>query len=272
MTWREIFVLRGTPAQIALAEEALNRCSFDWRLLRPGIDAQRGAGYMIPVEWSDLSRFAQRSARASELVHQHVHENGDTGHPIEFRQRVLGLAWYSLKISLDLSLERDPELAAEVLLAEGAHMIDFAYLTNSHRIAIWNALHPGQHEDLAPGVSVVDGVVLGSGEGWFDVGDYYSWIGEAWMGLFVKAYSDVTVQIDSFRRKPTPEGIAEVRAVIPPYAAPEPAPTFWGTKRGWTYHRGDVADLLHRWRRYFSWDTREAAVAAGRRPCRMCKP
>jgi len=145
------FELAGTPAQNAVAQAALARCTFPFDVL--SVDR-------IPVEWADLSRYAATVAEGKASGgHAHVHENGDTGHPVEARERVLGLAWYSGRVTLDTSLETDPTLAGEVLLSEGAHMLDFFWMTDRRRMVIYNALHP-EAEDLPLDTNVEDGVPI----------------------------------------------------------------------------------------------------------------
>jgi hypothetical protein len=138
------FVLHGTDSQRAIAHAALARCTYPFRDLVAGLQAQKSKT-TIPVEWADLSRYAAVVAEAKASGgHAHVHEYGDTGHPIEARERVLGLFWFSGRISLDLSLEGDPELAAEVMLSEVAHAVDMFSMTPDQRRLIWAAFHPGE--------------------------------------------------------------------------------------------------------------------------------
>jgi len=240
--------LVGTPPQNAVAQAALDRCTLPFYVL--SIDR-------IPVEWADLSRYAATVAEGKASGgHAHIHEDGDTGHPIEARERVLGLAWYSGRVTLDTSLEADPTLAGEVLLSEGAHQIDFWWMTDRHRMVIYNALHPDA-EDLPLDTNVEDGVPIDPNdpdEGWFDVGDYRSWLGEQWMALFVAAYSDLPVTIP-FDRPPTDEAVQQVRAAFTPY--------FRSSTRSGVYH-----------------DSHAGLAVAARytdpppllRPCRTCKP
>ncbi len=148
-------------------------------------------------------------------------------------------------------------------------MVDFHALTNAHRIAIWNALHPGAEQDIPADVPVADGVDLGHGHSWFDVGGYYEWLGEAWMGLFVRAFSPYPVTIN-FSHPPTDEAIAAVRALFLP---PAVVPSVRGKARSAVYHRADA----HPWwfrlpGRTVDWSTAADARAAGRRPCRLCRP
>jgi hypothetical protein len=108
---------QGSPNQKQIVYDALQRCTFDF--------GQIAQDRVVPVEWENLSRYYSSDAKQiTEDNHVHL-ANGDVGHPIEARARVLGLAWYSGKISLDLYCEPRPDLAHEVFLSEGAHMLDF---------------------------------------------------------------------------------------------------------------------------------------------------
>jgi hypothetical protein len=248
-----IFELQGTPVQNAIVEDALRRCSFPFELLAPKLKADTGRN-QIPVEWADLSRYAAQIATAKESGgHAHIHEGDDTGHPIEARERVLGLAWYSGKVSIEQALVSQPELAKEVFLSEGAHMVDFFLMSDEQRRLIFNALH-GSEADVAD-----------HGNDWFDKGPYSSWAGEAFMGLFVKAFSDVQMTMP-FEHPVTDYTIERAREVLLP--APDvPTSPVYGSKRGRTYHdehKGIARDI--------EWESAAEAEAAGRRACRVCRP
>lgn len=206
-----IWSLEGSETQNKIIRQALCRCTFPFDVLLPGLQVGVNRD-TIPVEWADLSRESALLAEAKKTGgHLHIHEAGDIGHPIEARDQVLGLAWYSGKVTLDFTVEPEPDLAGEVFLSEGAHMIDFFWMADWHRAAIWNALHPDQ-QDIDPATAIEDGVDLGHGHGWFDMAGYYSWVGEAWMGLFVRAYTDWPVTIGGFSDHPaTDEAAAQIR-------------------------------------------------------------
>lgn len=251
-----IWQLQGTEEQQELVRAALRRTTFPFDVMLSSLKAQTGRDY-IPVEWVDLSRYGQKLEEAAKSgSHLHVHEGEDTGDPImrevEGRQRVLGLAWYSGKVTLDLGLETDPEVAAEVFLSEGAHMMDFFWMEDRYRIMIWNALHPDE-QDLDINTPVTDGIDLGHGHGWFDVDSYRSWVGEAWMGLFVRAYSDFPVTI-GFDHPPTKEAIREVRHTLTPY---------FGV---------DGSHIYHDRHRKIKPDIFFVDRPNDRRPCGVCKP
>jgi hypothetical protein len=252
-----VFQLLGTAQQNAIIQDTLDRCTFPFVKLQPGLMASAGRDY-IPVDWQDLSRYAAAlEAQKAKNGHGHIHEEGDTADPVEFRERVLGLAWYSGRVTLEATLVSDPVLAAEVFLSEGAHMVDFFFMTDEHRRAIFNAFH-GSEADAPE-----------HGHGWFDVGGYRSWAGEAFMGAFVKAYSDFPVTIP-FDHPPTDYAVQRIRQILTPelFPVPEkPSNDVYGTRRGKVFHDSHKGVPVE-----VEWPTAEAAVADGRRPCKTCKP
>jgi hypothetical protein len=275
-----IWTLHGTETQQRIAREGLALCDFPFDRLAPQLKSEVGRD-SIPVEWADLSRY---SAAPAVMVngafnpavtvtvpqpHIHVHEDGDTGHPIvrevDGRARVLGLAWYSGKVTLDLGLEQDPRLAHEVLLAEGAHMIDFFYMHNQHRRAIVNALH---HNQLPPHALIENGKPLGlDGHecGWFDVGPYGMWVGEAMMEAFIEAFSPVRVTIQ-LGHPVSPVQAAYIRRVLL-------GPVLVGTARGRAYHRPTCPFIRPSWvLASHDWPAPVDAQRDGRRACRVCRP
>lgn len=203
--------LQGTYEQKDLVAAALDKCDFPWEHLNVAT---------IPVEWADLSAYgaAQEAehalhTRASGEV-DHTHDHTGLFDPmvreVDGRSRVLGLAWYSGKVSLDLELVNNPLLAQEVFLSEAAHMTDFFWMDDPLRVAVWNAAHPDEH-DLPLDANVEDAVDLGHGHSWFDVGGYYTWLGEWYMGAFVLGFSEgipVTIEFD---HPLTQEAATEVR-------------------------------------------------------------
>jgi hypothetical protein len=186
---------------------------------------------------------------------------------------VLGLAYYppTLKVVLDSSLVNDPELAIEVMLAEGAHILDFVYLTNEHRVAIVNILHKDQ---LPRDYVVRDGVALGlDGHvcSWFDVGPYSAWVGEAFMEGFIEAFTTTHATI-SLNHPVSPEQAQAIRRVILGEPAPLPI-LFVGTTKGRAYHTAKCPFIRPSWVvTAKGWTSAANAVADGRRPCRVCRP
>jgi hypothetical protein len=253
----EIFDLSKLgAAEHAITAEAIARCEFEWGRLLPGLRAARGKEH-IPVEWTDLSRMAGEAKGA----HEHAHdEHGDVGHPIivnaagegmPYRKRTLGLAWYSGKVSIDSSLLAQPELAGEVFLAEGAHMLDFFWLTDTQRQELTDVLHG---HGTAQGAQTAE-----HGHTWFDNPSYWSDVGEAFMGLFVLAFSDYPATLSGFEHGTTPAMATQAREYL--------QPVVYGRARGRTYHTLGHATLTPLPR---IWRSAEAAEAQGRRYCYFC--
>lgn len=247
-----IFHLMGNEPQNAIVRQALSLCDFPWDRMLPELQKEAGRS-AIPVEWADLSRWSAKLAEAKATSgHLHVHEDGDTGHAIDYRNRVLGLAWYSGKISLDISMISNPALAREVFLSEGAHMVDFFYMTQQERD--WLSAHWDPADSPA-----ID---------WFDVGPYETWMGEAFMGLFCASFAPgVPVTLTQFTHAVTPQLAQDTRKMLlrqspppdlkAPPAPPAPAEPFpyepldyWASRerRWWSRYSRNAAQAYKNWR------------------------
>lgn len=260
----ELFDLQGTAVEQRMAKSILDRTKFPWYALLPGL-AQDTGKTKIPFTWDDLSRFNTSNAAASVEEdhgdHDHDHSGDEKFHTISRvvngRSRVLGLAYYSGRVSIERTLIHNPPLAGEVTVSEGAHMIDFFWMRNEHRVGLWNAFHVDEPEHQLPLDTVVtDGKDLGHGHGWFDVGGYYSWVGEALMGLIVKGYSDFPLTIH-FDHPITPAVLQAGRRALTPY---------FGVKNGKYFHdqHGRAKPEV-----YF---TDRKIASLNRVPCPVCKP
>jgi hypothetical protein len=185
------------PTELAIVRHALDNTNFDFDLLKPGLISQTGRDY-IPVLFSDLSRWQMR-LDAGMMPHSHPaseHHDHESPHTItrivSGRNRVLGLAWYSGKVEIERTCP--PNLAAEVFLAEGAHMVDFFYMTPKMREDIFNIYHNGES--------------VKHDHGWFEEtgnDDYWSWVGESFMYGFMAAFSRIPFTGDAFHHRTTTE-------------------------------------------------------------------
>ncbi len=214
----QVFTYHGTAAQRRIAAQAIATGDFPYVWLLPRLRSKTGRA-AIPIDWADLSRFAAAAAAAETGEgHAHVHEGMESAHPVvrpgeDGRARVLGLAWYSGRITLDLSLEQRPALATEVTLAEAAHMVDFFYMGVGHRHAVTNALH---RQQLPAGAPVGDGIphtLDGHTCGWFDVNTYAWWVGEAFMEAFLEAFSPAQATL-TLRHTASREQAAAIRRIL----------------------------------------------------------
>lgn len=268
MNWEQAWDLsKLTPKQREITVAALDACDYDFAKLQPGLrnDVNKEK---IPVEWVDLSRYARSASRSAEEHdhddhphtkengHIHVEEDGKTiAHGIMYRKRVLGLAWYSGKVSVDVSLETDPELGKEVFLAEGAHMIDFFAMTPEQRAAIFASYQKENPTEVD------------ANDGWFEEKgdeDYWDWAGEAFMIGFIRAFApSIPTKLDNFTHKSTPAVVSEIRRLLRLRTG---SGVFSGP-RSKVYH--DVHKGVKRAREFAS---SLAAQEAGLRPCGVCKP
>lgn len=284
----------GTAQQVGIINEALRRIDFPHDLMLPKLAAKTGRDY-IPVDWQDLSRYFM----GHEEADGHIHHHGGTADPyvreIEGRKAVLGLAWYAGRVTIHTGLVSNPTLAMEVFASEAAHMVDFFYMTDAMRLAIFNSFHTPDQQ--APeGSPIHDGHDVNHGHSWFDVGGYYSWVGESFMDAYVRAFSDIPSTISGFVHRTTPEVIRVTREVLLPHVepevptsgpeapaeptpTPEPEPEVPGVspEAGAVYvGAGKKTRVYHDSHKRIEpaiWFTSAAeAVAAGYRACRTCKP
>lgn len=287
-----------TPEWRAAVEVAFGRGRYPWATLREGLHRKVGRT-AIPIDAADLSRYGAAAASLDDrpepiaLVragadghedhdHHHPEEGGDKAHLIAHRKRALGLAWYSGRVTLELTLLGEPELLAEVLWAELAHMVDFFGMTGDQRRAIYAAFHGGEVTDHGHG----------DPEDWF--GDkvnlgYWFQVGEAFMGGFILAFTDIRGRLGGFGHTATPEVGRQISAILvgpalPPPAPPPPAPPsppvpppppppdsgpapYFAREGSTVFH-----DTHRRVPRDVEFATVEDARAAGLRPCGICKP
>lgn len=253
----DVWQLQGTTEQQVIIADALARCNFPFPRLLP--ELQRSINRStIPVEWIDLSRYSHYadSSIDDSVAHVRHHEepefDGDEYDVLAYRQRVLGLAWYSGKVSIEATLVNQPTLAQEVFLSEGAHMIDFFYLTETQRQRIfalyhdWDPYDEGSWEDHTE-------------HGWFDIGTYREFVGESFMGGFTNAFSDVPVSIPFSHVLQDQVSLRLLRKIVLDQA------WLFGVERSKVYHdshRGISHDL--------EWPVDQSP--ADRRPCQVCKP
>lgn len=228
------------PAERKIIEDAIARTNFNWQKLEPKLRATKNKS-QIPVEFIDLSRYAaQLEKQTAAGGHNHIHEGDDKADPVMVRERVLGLAWYSGKVSIAHDLVNNPALAQEIFLAEGAHMVDFFYMTDANRKAIYEAYHAGDTTE--------------HGHDWFDKGTYWEWVGESFMGGFTAAFSDLPNTNNNFIHKETPAVIAVIRRELGDTQ-------YFGKPGSQVYHK-----QTHRIKNLVP------ISPEGRRPCKVCKP
>jgi len=241
--------VRGTPAQNSIVEAALAACDFPFQRLLPKLQAEKNKS-TIPVEWADLTAYGAQLAEAAAVGrHEHIHKGDDLGHQVHHpqnRAQVLGLAWYSGKVSLDLSLEAEPLLAQEVFLAEGAHMVDFFYMADEHRAYISAALHDFNDDE--------------HGHGWFDVGSYREWVGESFMSVFIRSFAPSIPVTIPFVHMAAGDDARLIRSALL-------GPKVFAVPFGKVFHDSHRLRFPARW-----FVSRDEAVRQGLRPCGVCRP
>lgn len=114
-------------------------------------------------------------------------------------QGAWGLAYFDGRIELEQSLVSQPDTVQSVFLYESAHMVDFFYLTDAMRQQIYAVYHTGR----------------GDKHKWYDNPDYFQDLGEAFMGGFAAAYSDLPPD-PRFKHKTTPFLAAKLVQIITP--------------------------------------------------------
>lgn len=234
--WEEVWELQGTEEQRDIARVALDRGVFPWNLLLPGF-RERVGKERIPLDWQDLSQFAKA---APTDIHEHEEAH------VLMRERPLGLAWYAGRVTLDVSLVDDHELAGEVLWSEGAHMTDF----------FWMYFHPEMYEEIF--FLFHGGDPTEHEHAWFDMGTYREEVGEAFMGAFTRAYSDYPVTIPFAHAMPD-ASLPEMHRILM-------RPAYFSTKGSKVFHDRHYRLRPQRW-----YPTREEADE-NLRPCGVCRP
>lgn len=266
--------LTGTANQIAIAQEALNRIHFPWKLLQlPGVPE---------LGWRDLNRRAANPV-VQQLRKQQIngrHHEGEThalpeplyGH-IDGRRWVMGVFYPgSGRIYIDIRLEQYPEIAHSVVSAEIAHAVDeFLPLTDQQRTEIMKALHGG-HMDHHTWWEKVNYST-----------EYFSLIGETFMILFTKAYSDIPFgDVSSFVHTGHNMTAEQIRKIIgiertdakqpEPEVAPAPPSVPDDTPVDFVHYPKSGKDIFHKPTHKYKYPGTPLYNLEGFRACKVCKP
>lgn len=238
-----------TVGQAHIITAALDATDFNFPALIPGLVAQVRRD-TIPVLFSDLSRWRVRGHGSNIDGEAHTIER-----MIDGRWQVFGLAWYSGKVEIEKSLETRPELAQEVFLAEGAHMVDFFLMTPEQREKIFAIYHEGSTET--------------HDHGWFEEtgnNNYWSWVGESFMYGFIAAFSSIQGTNDSFIHKTTPEIGQKIKQVFSKEKQfiRRNGSSIIHRLGGW--HEKQIPDIFQQ-----SFETLTEAQLAGFRKCKTCR-
>ena len=259
--------LTGTEPQKSIVRQAFERIKFPFEVLAlPGTPE---------LGWRDLNGsdewwLAEGGTARKHEGHGTPAPDGERPEPLngelEGRKWVMGVFFpSSARIYLDVRLEPYPELAMSVVSAEIAHAVDeFLPLSEEQRQAIMAILHPEGADHHT----------------WWERSDYnaeyYTLVGEEFMRLFTKAYSDIPfgdssafahghVQVD-------PKAVRQIIGIERTDAPPEPAPA----THTHTYVRYGKSKIVHKPTHYDNkvpTETIEAEhIPAGYRACKVCKP
>jgi hypothetical protein len=250
----ERWTITGTTRQQEIAREAFARIKFPFdRLTRlPG---------RPELGWRDLNSGSYAVAAEEKARHHEGHHDTEDKPDalegeVDGRRWVMGVIYtQSGRIYLDVRLERSPELAMAVVGAEIAHAVDFFLpMTDAMRgelLRLWGK----------PGTT------------WWEVADYGSEYfrlgGEAFMGEFVKAYSDLPFDSTPFLHDAGVEP-ADVRRILgiertdyaPPAPPPVPRPVAVTYGKSKVYHKPT----------HYPRAGKPVNDLTGLKPCKVCKP
>lgn len=175
MTTDQIFSARGTAAQTALIRSAVDRCNFRFDVLAPGLRDQ----------------------------------TGQTAIDVSFARLGAGVGgWASSDGSIQISSDLSADDAQAVFLMEAAHAVDFFWLADPQRKAIYAAFHAAGADSHQ----------------WFGSTDYFSQVGEAWTTAFVWATSDLRPDAHNYTHATDAAVAGAVRAVLGGTPVPPPPP------------------------------------------------
>lgn len=227
--------ISGTTSQQTIILTALGKIKFPFDRMRLPAQAEIG--------WDDLNAESARADAGEPLVGR-----------LKGRKYILGLFYPSTgSIYIDVGLENEPEIAESVVSAEVAHAVDeYLPLSDAQRGKLMALVHP----------------VGADSHSWWEKSDYeaeyYSLVGESFMIMFTRAYSDVPFgNAADFVHPCDKVAPADIRAAIGIERTDAAAQfvRFPGSK---VYHK----------RSHYPAKANAIPVTsvAGLRPCKVCKP
>lgn len=231
MLGHEIWMpITGPSGSQQAVQRALNRCTLDFSLLKPGLlqgnEWSAPGKISIPVNVRSLANFAQEAEANGwqEGIDYHAiavnpitgdlvdHEHGVDIHGItlaaDVAPAVLGLFWFSGLVEVEEQLLTRPDLFDEVFHSEGAHATDFFYMLPTGKRDVAHALicrHNPRHA-------------------WFQPSPYFEMPGEGFMGIFVKAFTTYAVTLQGFSHPAIEPTVGLVKNLLVPIIEPPPPP------------------------------------------------
>jgi hypothetical protein len=222
MIYKDTWNLTGNETQQAIVKEALDAIKFPWELIKV-------PNKPVEIGWRDLNIGKYlKNAKLHEGHHPEkqrpaVNDFETLEGSIEGRKYVMGIFYPSTaNIYVDNLLQYYPSYAKTTVSAEIAHAVDeFLPLSNKQREEIMALLHPDGKDNHT----------------WWEKQDYgaeyYSLVGETFMILFTKAYSDTPFEgAEDFvhdGHNVKPEDVRRIIGVertdyVPPAPKEEPVP------------------------------------------------
>lgn len=263
MLYANRFKLTGTDKQQQIVKAALDQIKFPWEKINlPGGTAEIG--------WDNLN------GQIHSMIHARKHE-GHAGEPllgiINGKRYTMGVFYPGIgSIYVDNLLVDYPDEAMTTVSAEIAHSVDeFLPLSDNQRKQIMTLLHTEGKFDHDVSVDT-----------WWEKVDYsteyFSLDGESFMILFTYAYSDMPFSgANNFVHPGAKDMGPGVRKIIgierTDVQEPAPAPTpqvqnYFAKEGSVTFHDTHK----NKWINLVYFATRDEAIAAGYKPCKVCKP
>ncbi|MFN2526250.1 MAG: hypothetical protein ABR505_08300 [Actinomycetota bacterium] len=234
---REFFDFSSnTPRQRGVVAYALEHCDFPWKVLKPGLGKAAGKDrisihwkWLTQKQWDEVSEGGRQVHPISARGHSHGATDADEGHgdnhehdhsraprkaaraqagPAARRAMDYGWAVDDGRMFLQSRKVSERDLMASVFLLEGAHFVDYHYLTDEHRDEIYEIFHRGSEREHEHGWWETEGAP-----------HYEQMVGESFMFGFVYAFSDLKPDesaFPDFRHDATPAIGRKIRELLLP--------------------------------------------------------
>ena len=245
MIYENVWDLTGTSQQQEIVKGALDKIMFPWGKLRlPTAPVEIGWDYLN----GQVRQHGNKHEGAEPLMGM-----------IDGRKYILGVFYPGIgSIYIDNALVNYPGAAQTTVSAEIAHSADEFFMTDAMRQQVMKLVDIENYEDT-----------------WWEKVDYnteyFTLVGEGFMQMFTLAYSDIIfIGAEAFSHRITAEQAPEIRRIlgIERTDAAQPIQNYFA-KTGSTIfhdtHKNKYATTI-------TFATREDAINAGLKPCKVCKP
>ncbi len=206
----------NTSRQRDVVDYALDHCDFPWNLLKPGLRKAAGRErirvywkWLTEKQWEEVCKGGAKAHPLSAAGHSHggapkddhdhhhdhghAHDHGGHAHRASARaatsRRAMDYGWAvdDGRMFLQSRMASEKEFMASVFLLEGAHFVDYHYLTDKQRDQIYKIFHPGRDRDHPHGWWETEGAP-----------HYEQMVGESFMIGFLYAFSDLKPDESAF--------------------------------------------------------------------------